>query len=88
MKAIGPAFGAELEAAGLAGLPFSWGADGSFSYDTRITPQQKTAIKAVYTAHDPAQPPAKVEETVADLKALLIDRGVLSAESLRPNPNS
>lgn len=56
MKAIGPAFGSELQAAGLAGLPFAWGADGTFQFDPRMTPTQIAAVQAVYAAHDPTKP--------------------------------
>jgi hypothetical protein len=51
--AIGPTFPGELEAAGLLGLPFSWGADGSLYYDPRMTPEQIAAVEAVVAAHDP-----------------------------------
>lgn len=50
---IGPTFYAELQAAGLAGLPFSWGEDGLF-FAASITPEQRAAIEAVLAAHDPA----------------------------------
>jgi hypothetical protein len=52
MPQIGPTFGAELAAAGLAGLPFAWNAAGEFTYDPAITPEQQTAIEAVLAAHD------------------------------------
>lgn len=47
-------FTTELEAAGLLGLPFSWGEDGTFQFDTiRMTPEQIAAVQAVYAAHNP-----------------------------------
>ena len=49
---FGPTFYDELKAAGLAGLPFSWGEDGVYVTDA-ITPEQKAAIEAVIAAHDP-----------------------------------
>ena len=52
-KPIGPTFGAELDAAGLLGLPFSWGDDGSFQFDASLTAKQVRAVQAVYDAHDP-----------------------------------
>ena len=50
---IGPTFSAELQAAGLNGLPFSWGADG-VTYSDRITPQQRADIEVVVAAHNPS----------------------------------
>jgi hypothetical protein len=55
-KAIGPTFFAELKAAGLVGLPFSWGADGSLTFSETLTAEQISAIGAVYAAHDPSKP--------------------------------
>jgi hypothetical protein len=52
-KPIGPSFYSELEAAGLVGLPFSWGADGDIQFDARMTAEQIDAVLAVYEAHDP-----------------------------------
>jgi hypothetical protein len=53
---IGPNFANEIAAAGLAGLPFSWGPDGVSTDDPRLTEAQKTAIAGVVAAHDPAVP--------------------------------
>ena len=53
MKNIGAAFGDELETAGLLGLPFSWGSDGTFQFDARMTQDQIDAVNLVYEAHDP-----------------------------------
>jgi hypothetical protein len=55
MKAIGPTFSGELQVAGLSGLPFTWGSDGSFYYGPTITQSQKNQIQAVYNAHNPVQ---------------------------------
>lgn len=55
MSAIGPNFANELAAAGLIGLPFSWGTDGVIEYGTAISSAQKTAIEAVLAAHDPTK---------------------------------
>src|SRR5258708_4590840 len=52
-KAIGPTFSAELVTAGLIGLPFTWGADGMFSFDQSMTAAQISAVQAVYAAHNP-----------------------------------
>ena len=69
-KAIGPSFSDELKAAGLFGLPFSWGADGMFQFDPRMTQAQLNAVLAVYAAHDPATPAAPTQSALnaADLK--------------------
>lgn len=49
---IGPSFVRELRAAGLGGLPFSWGPDGVF-YSPKMTAEQIAAVEAVLAAHDP-----------------------------------
>ena len=50
---IGPSFPAELQAAGLLGLPFSWGEDGVFGIDN-LTVNQQNALKNVLATHNPA----------------------------------
>jgi hypothetical protein len=55
-NAIGTSFPAELQAAGLLGLPFSWGADGSFQFDAKMTATQIAAVQAVYAKHNPNTP--------------------------------
>lgn len=65
-KAIGPTFGAELKAAGLLGLPFVWGSDGTILFDSLMTPNQIDAVMAVCTAHDPS----KVDNADAALSLL------------------
>jgi hypothetical protein len=66
-NAIGPSFAAELAAAGLAGLPFSWGADGEFTFAPRVGGTEQASILAVYAAHDPthADPNAAFSAAVA-----------------------
>jgi hypothetical protein len=55
-NAIGPNFSNEVAAAGLAGLPFSWGSDGL--HDTsQLTAAQLTSLEAVLAAHNPAKVP-------------------------------
>jgi hypothetical protein len=54
-KAIGPTFGGELILAGLGGLDFTWGSDGSFFWGPSITQTQKNQVLAVYNAHDPVK---------------------------------
>lgn len=51
MKKLGKTFAAELSAAGLLGLPFSWGEDGALSFGETLTEAQRSAIQAVYDAH-------------------------------------
>lgn len=58
---IGPAFSEELAAAGLAGLPFSWGDDGEFNFGDAMTAAQIEAVKAVLAAHDPTAAGSLVE---------------------------
>jgi hypothetical protein len=55
MAKIGPSIGDELDAAGVAGLPFSWReSDGVVrTDDPALTPSQRTAILAVFAAHSP-----------------------------------
>jgi hypothetical protein len=53
---IGPHFPEELQAAGLTGLPFAWGADGSITWGPTMTPEQIAAVQAVVDAHNPATP--------------------------------
>jgi hypothetical protein len=65
-KAIGPNFLNELAAAGLTGLPFSWGADGAIEFGAAMTGDQVAAVNAVYAAHDPAK-----ADPVAAASALL-----------------
>lgn len=69
MKAIGPTFSNELQAAGLGGLPFSWGADGSFQFDQRLSQAQIDGINAVYLAHDPTKQLPDVAGFINDCKA-------------------
>ena len=58
-KAIGPNFPYELQAAGLAGLPFSWAADGTLAFGAGMTATQIAAVQNAYAAHDPTKiPPA------------------------------
>jgi hypothetical protein len=52
---IGPSFASELEAAGLFGLPFSWGPDGVFGREN-LTAAQRKKLDAVIAAHDPKRP--------------------------------
>jgi len=53
MKKIGATFGAELIAAGLAGVPISFGGDGNINFGENISSVDRAAVMAVYEAHDP-----------------------------------
>ena len=60
---IGPSFLSEIEAAGLAGLPFAWAAEG-VTYGDDLTPEQRAAIEAVVAAHDPDSPAPTVLQPI------------------------
>jgi hypothetical protein len=51
-KPLGPTFASEIIAAGLSGLPFSWGADGDIQGRANLTADQSTTLDAVIAAHD------------------------------------
>lgn len=55
-KPIGEHFAAELEAAGLGGLPISWSADGTLDLGS-LTPQQKAKVLQIHAAHDATRIP-------------------------------
>ena len=64
---LGPTFEKELSAAGLHGLPFSWGADGVIVGRDDLTEEQNAALDAVIAAHDPeASPTAPVPDIISD----------------------
>jgi hypothetical protein len=50
---IGENFSDELKEAGLFGLPFSWGDDGTFTFDPSMDQKDIDKVKAVYAAHVP-----------------------------------
>lgn len=56
MKKLGPSFGDEVIAAGLGGLPFSWGDDGDIQGRENLTLQQNAVLDALVEAHDPDAP--------------------------------
>lgn len=68
---IGTSFADEIRRAGLGGLPFSWGGDGSFQFGAAMTPEQIAAVQAVYAAHDPSR-----QSTSQQVAALLASAGV------------
>jgi hypothetical protein len=79
MKQLGPTFGAELVAAGLAGLPIDWGdSDAGIAGRQLLTAEQNAALDAVIAAHDPARAARRLVP-----KSLVIERlhqaGLLAA---------
>lgn len=52
---IGPNFGEEVIAAGLGGLPFTWGEDGEIAGREELTDDQNAALDDVIAAHDPTK---------------------------------
>jgi hypothetical protein len=54
VKAIGPTFHAELIAAGVTDWRFTWGADGTLTFDPDCA--QVALVEQVYAAHDPTRP--------------------------------
>jgi hypothetical protein len=55
-KQLGPTFGEETIAAGLGGLPFTWGAtDETISGRENLTAAQNTTLDQVIAAHDPTK---------------------------------
>lgn len=82
-KIIGPTFGDEIAAAGLAGLPFTWGSDGDIQYDASMTTEQVASVWAVFAVHDPTKPAVIVQSVTADeLTTALLTKGVLSKADL------
>src|ERR1700694_4735954 len=76
---IGPTFYGELLAAGLAGLPFSWGDDGVVQGRQNLTALQNAALDQVIAAHEPNKqlvPPvvSMLQARLALLGAGLLDR--------------
>jgi hypothetical protein len=55
-KQLGPTFGDEVIAAGLGGLPFSWGAtDDSITGRENLSAADNTTLDNVIAAHDPSK---------------------------------
>lgn len=63
-KQLGPTFGDEITAAGLGGLPFSWGAtDETITGRENLTVAQNTTLDGVVAAHDPSKQHKNVIQT-------------------------
>src|SRR5215469_8462559 len=87
-KPIGPSFSAELAAAGLLGLPFSWDANGDFLFDGSMTDDQMNAVKAVIAAHSaatPGPPPPPMTIPAANRYAYTVANGF--SQQLPDNAN-
>lgn len=55
-KQLGPTFSDEITTAGLAGLPFAWGAtDETITGRENLTDEQNTTLDGVVAAHDPTK---------------------------------
>jgi len=55
-KDLGPTFGDEVIAAGLGGLPISWGeTDDTITGRENLTTAQNTTLDSVVVAHDPTK---------------------------------
>jgi hypothetical protein len=60
-KALGETFGRDMAAAGIPGLPISWGrTDDTIQGRDGLTPEQNATLEQVIAAHDPSAklPPA------------------------------
>lgn len=91
MKKIGHSFAKELEAAGLLGLPFSWGEDGSFTFSDEMSQAQRDAVLAVYESHDPSAISPEIPQVVTrfQARAALHLAGLLaSVEALMAAPET
>jgi|ERR1700729_304655 len=53
-KVIGLTFGDELIAAGLGGIPVSWGSDGNIFGLEKLTTDKQAAFNKILAAHNPA----------------------------------
>ena len=53
---LAPHFADEVHAAGLAGRPFAWGADGAISFGDALRPIERAAIGALVRDHNTNDP--------------------------------
>jgi hypothetical protein len=82
-KQLGPTFGDEVTAAGLAGLPFSWGTtDDSITGRENLTPAQNTTLDGVIAAHDPTKKRKNIMPT-SDFIARWTNQEYLALEKQR-----
>lgn len=78
-SSIGPTFGQELKAANLAGLPFSWMDDGTFTYSPAMTTAHITAVQSVYASHNPNKGLPDAAGFEKDLKTLFASRSAIDS---------
>jgi hypothetical protein len=78
MKTFGPSFVEELVAAGIAGLPFSWGADGSLFGTEALADDQRARLDAVIAAHDPTKDAVPSSVTPRQARLALLQQGLLT----------
>jgi hypothetical protein len=76
---LGPSFAGEITAAGLAGLPFAWNADGTITGRGNLTAQQNATLDAVIAAHDPTKPAVPASVTAAQARLALNAAGKRAA---------
>jgi hypothetical protein len=82
-KQLGPTFGDEVTAAGLGGLPFSWGAtDDTITGRENLTPAQNTTLDGVIAAHDPTKKRKNIMPT-SDFIARWTNQEYLALEKKR-----
>ena len=79
VKVLGPSFESEMRAAGLAGLPFSWGSDGSFCGLENLSPEDAAKLQAVVDAHDPTKTPVPYMVTAKQARLALLAAGLLTS---------
>lgn len=77
-KALGLTFGDECIAAGLGGLPFSWGATTDDMVTDQLTADQLATLDTVIAAHDPTKPPIPAQVTNRQFYQQLTLDGIIS----------
>lgn len=68
-KTLGPNFGNEVIAAGLGGLPISWGETDADMNVADLTDAQRSILASIIAAHDPTKPVTITEVLSQDLMA-------------------
>lgn len=79
MRQFGETFADEMAAAGLLGLPFSWGDDGVISGRENLTAEQNATLDAVLAAHDPTKQSVPAQVTALQARRALRASGLLPA---------
>src|SRR5262245_39268675 len=82
-KQLGPTFGDEVIAAGLGGLPFTWGdTDETIEGRENLTTAQNTTLDGVVAAHDPTKK-KKLLQNTSDFIAKWTNAEYLALEKRR-----